>query len=200
MKLVREAGGVKTTIMDDRMQRAPAFLFDSAREAREFGAWLHEHFDDVKEAAEQTTRSGKLQDIEQYTASRILFCRFNYTTGDAAGQNLTGKATAVACEWIRAHYPKLEHYFLESNLAGFMSGANNNGAHSANGITAIFIATGQDVANVAESSAAYNYGELLPDGNLYFSVTIPSLIVATYGGGTGLATQRECLELMGCYG
>jgi hydroxymethylglutaryl-CoA reductase (NADPH) len=77
MKLVREAGGVKTTIMDDRMQRAPAFLFESAREAREFGAWLDEHFDEVKEAAEQTTRSGKLEDIEQYTASRILFCRFN---------------------------------------------------------------------------------------------------------------------------
>ena len=41
-----------------------------------------------------------------------------------------------------------------SNLGGFMSGVNNNGAHSANGITAMFIATGQDVANVAESSAA----------------------------------------------
>jgi hydroxymethylglutaryl-CoA reductase (NADPH) len=34
----------------------------------------------------------------------------------------------------------------------------------------------------------------------HYSVTIPSLIVATYGGGTGLATQRECLELLGCYG
>ena len=42
-----------------------------------------------------------------------------------------------------------------SNLGGFMSGVNNNGAHSANGITAMFIATGQDVANVAESSAAF---------------------------------------------
>ncbi|HEY6778654.1 MAG TPA: hypothetical protein VI122_19260, partial [Thermoleophilaceae bacterium] len=49
----------------------------------------------------------------------------------------------------------------------------------------------------AESSAAYNYGELQPNGDLYFSVTIPSLIVATYGGGTGLATERECLELIG---
>jgi hydroxymethylglutaryl-CoA reductase (NADPH) len=250
MRLLREAGGVTTTVIADKMQRAPAFIFESAREAREFAHWLDDHFDEIKQMAESSTRSGRLRDIEKYSASRILFCRFNYTTGDAAGQNLTGKATAVACEWIRANYPKLEHYFLESNFAtdkkssqvnmlrtrgkrvvaeatiprgliqeimhadtellwrarlvsnlgGFMSGANNNGAHSANGITAIFIATGQDVANVAESSAAYNYGELLPDGDLYFSVTIPSLIVATYGGGTGLATQRECLELMGCYG
>jgi hydroxymethylglutaryl-CoA reductase (NADPH) len=250
MRLLREAGGVTTTVMDDAMQRAPAFLFENAREARAFSAWLDEHFDEIKEMAGATTRTGRLRDIEKYSASHILFCRFNYTTGDAAGKNLTGKATAVACEWIRANYPKLEHYFLESNFAtdkkssqvnmlhtrgkrvvaeatvpsgliqdimhadtellwrarlvsnlgGFMSGANNNGAHSANGITAVFIATGQDVANVAESSAAFNYGELYGNGDFYFSVTIPSLIVATYGGGTGLATQRECLELMGCYG
>jgi hydroxymethylglutaryl-CoA reductase (NADPH) len=87
-----------------------------------------------------------------------------------------------------------------SNLGGFMSGVNNNGAHSANGITALFIATGQDAANVAESSAAYVYAELRENRDYYFSITIPALIVATYGGGTGLATQRECLELLGCYG
>jgi hydroxymethylglutaryl-CoA reductase (NADPH) len=89
---------------------------------------------------------------------------------------------------------------LVSNLGGFMSGVNNNGAHSANGITALFIATGQDAANVAESSAAYVYAELRDNGDYYYSITIPSLIVATYGGGTGLPTQRECLEVLGCYG
>jgi hydroxymethylglutaryl-CoA reductase (NADPH) len=250
MRLLREAGGVKTTVIDDAMQRAPAFLFDSAREARDFSGWLKENFDEIKRVAESTTRSGKLRDIEQYSASRMLFTRFNYTTGDAAGQNLTGKATWAACEWIRANHPTLQHYFLESNFAtdkkssqvnmlntrgkrvvaeatiprdlireimhadvdllnrarlvsnlgGFMSGVNNNGAHSANGITALFIATGQDVANVAESSAAFNFTEVTPDGDYYVSITIPSLIVATYGGGTGLATQRECLEMLGCYG
>ena len=42
--------------------------------------------------------------------------------------------------------------------------------------------------------------QLLPNGDYYASITLPSLIVGTYGGGTGLATQRECLELLGCYG
>jgi hydroxymethylglutaryl-CoA reductase (NADPH) len=250
MRLLHEAGGVTTTIMDDRMQRAPVFLFESARQARDFRGWLDEHFDEIKAAAESTTRSGRLQDIERYTAGRMLYTRFNYTTGDAAGQNLTGKATAAACAWIAANYPDIQQFFLESNFAtdkkssqvnmlntrgkrviaeavipnalferimrsntelmyrarqvsnlgGFMSGVNNNGAHSANGITAMFIATGQDAANVAESSAAFVYAELRPDGDYYYSVTIPSLIVATYGGGTGLPTQRECLELLGCYG
>ena len=217
MRLLHEAGGVTTTVMDDRMQRAPAFLFASAREARAFRDWLDEHFDEIKTAAESTTRSGKLQDVEKYSASRILYTRFNYTTGDAAGQNLTGKATAAACKWIVEHYPDIEHFFLESNFAtdkkssqvnmlntrgkrvvaeavipdeligrvmrsstdlmfrarqvsnlgGFMSGVNNNGAHSANGITAMFIATGQDAANVAESSAAFVHAELRENGDYY---------------------------------
>ena len=250
MRLLHEAGGVTTTIMADHMQRAPAFVFASAREARAFNEWLDEHFEEIKGAAESTTRSGKLRQIERYSAGRILYTRFNYTTGDAAGQNLTGKATQAACRWITEQNDTIERYFLESNFAtdkkssqinmlktrgkrviaeatvpnelfhqimrsdsrlmyrarqvsnlgGFMSGVNNNGAHSANGITAMFIATGQDAANVAESSAAYVYAELRDNGDYYYSVTIPSLIVATYGGGTGLATQRECLELLGCYG
>jgi hydroxymethylglutaryl-CoA reductase (NADPH) len=250
MKLLHAAGGVKTTILDDRMQRAPAFLFPSAREAREFGGWLVERFDEIKAAAEATTTTGELIEIEQYSASRILYTRFDYTTGDAAGQNLTGKATQAACNWILENHGGIERYFLESNFAtdkkssqvnmlhtrgkrvvaeatipdalfrevmnssselmfrarqvsnlgGFMSGVNNNGAHSANGITAMFIATGQDAANVAESSAAFVHAELRENGDYYYSVTIPSLIVATYGGGTGLPTQRECLEVLGCYG
>ena len=44
----------------------------------------------------------------------------------------------------------------------------------------------------------YNY--VTSKGDLYYSITLPALIMATYGGGTSLATQRECLELMGCYG
>jgi hydroxymethylglutaryl-CoA reductase len=67
-------------VIDDRMQRAPAFIFRSAREAPDFGHWLTEHLDEIRAAAEQTTRTGRLQDIEQYPASRILFW-FNYTTG-----------------------------------------------------------------------------------------------------------------------
>src|SRR5437764_14398124 len=92
-------------------------MFKSAREARGFGQWLNEHFEEIKAAAESTTRSGSLEDIEQYFASRILFTRFNYTTGDAAGQNLTGKATQAACRWILEQYPGIEHYFLEAAFA-----------------------------------------------------------------------------------
>ena len=87
-----------------------------------------------------------------------------------------------------------------SNAGAFLVGAANNGAHAANGLTAMFIATGHDVANVSESHAGVAYTQLLPNGDYYWSITLPALIVATYGGGTGLASQRECLDMLGCYG
>jgi hydroxymethylglutaryl-CoA reductase (NADPH) len=87
-----------------------------------------------------------------------------------------------------------------ANLGTMLSGANNNGCHAANAITAMFLATGQDVANVSESSMGLLYSELTPESDLYLSVTLPSLIVATCGGGTGLPTQKEALEALGCYG
>ncbi len=62
------------------------------------------------------------------------------------------------------------------------------------------LGTTQDVANVAESSSAIVYTELTEEGGLYISITIPSLIVATFGGGTALPTQTECLEILGCKG
>ncbi len=250
MKVAREAGGVRATVLDDAIQRAPAFGFDSAYDGRVFGDWIIEHFDEIKEQAESSTGTGCLRDIEQYSASKYRFLRFNFESGDAAGQNMSGRATAAACEWISKNYEGIRYFQLESNFAtdkkasqvnimhtrgkrvvaeitlsdellqrelhtsaqamyrarqvsnlgGFMSGVNNNGSHSANGITAIFIATGQDVANVAESSAALAHAELREDGSYYYSITLPSLIVATYGGGTSLSTQREALELLGCYG
>ncbi|MDQ6651032.1 MAG: hydroxymethylglutaryl-CoA reductase [Actinomycetota bacterium] len=250
MRLLSECGGVKTTVVDDSMQRAPVFIFDDALQAREFGSWVEEHTDELREVAEATTRSGKLTYIGQYQVGCLRYLRVNYTTGDAAGQNMTGKATLAACEWAKANYPGGADYMLSGAIdtdkkhsqinmlltrgkrvvaegvikndilekmmgidtktvfeyrqigmiGGFMAGSAYNGAHAANALTAIFIATGQDVANISESHAGLTYTQLRDNGDYYWSVTLTSLIVATYGGGTGLPTQRECLELMDCYG
>ena len=85
MKLLRESGGVTTTIVDDAMQRAPVFVFKSAREAQIFGDWVKKNFAEIKWHAESTTIVGKLRDIQQFPASRFLYLRFNFTTGDADG-------------------------------------------------------------------------------------------------------------------
>ena len=100
MRLLSESGGVRTTVVGQFMQRSPAFFFDNALEAREFGDWIVENFEAIKRAAETTTRSGKLINVRQFAIGPVRNLRFNYTTGDAAGQNMTGKATRAACEWI----------------------------------------------------------------------------------------------------
>jgi len=82
---------------------------------------------------------------------------------------------------------------LQANAIGY------NG-HYANGLAAIFIACGQDVANIVNSAVGITNFEVDERGSLYASVTIPSLCVATVGGGTSLGTSRECLEILGCAG
>ncbi len=250
MKLLNANGGATCSVVDDAMQRAPVFVFSNAREARDFVKWVQDNLPKIREEAESTSRIAKLKYIDPYLANKFAYLRFNYSTGDAAGQNMVGRATFAACSWILEEYKNggIKNFYLESNLAtdkkasqvnvmhtrgkrviaeavikrntlielmrvepeqlayhwqvaqigSILSGANNNGAHSANGITALFIATGQDVANVSESSAGIAYTELTPEKDLYLSITIPSLIVATHGGGTKLATQLECLRILGC--
>lgn len=252
MKVLSLCGGVTCTVSADSMQRAPVFAFDNARDARDFVSWVEHNLDAIREVAESTSNIAKLVCIEPYLSNKFAFLRFNFVTGDAAGQNMVGRATFVACSWIldQPDAKDIRRFYLESNFAtdkkasqinimrtrgkrvtaeaiikrnileqhlrvrpesinahanvanvgAIMSGANNNGAHSANAITAMYIATGQDVANVAESSSGIFYSELTPEGDLYLSLTIPSLIVATYGGGTGLATQSECLDILACLG
>jgi hydroxymethylglutaryl-CoA reductase (NADPH) len=250
MKVLNLSGGVTCTVVADAMQRAPVFVFRDARGARDFVKWVNENRSRIAEEAESTSRVAKLQEIDSYLSNKFAYLRFNFSTGDAAGQNMVGRATFAGCSWILDNYPGVQRFYLESNFAtdkkasqinimrtrgkrvtaeaviprdvliqqmrvepetlayhynvanlgSILSGANNNGLHSANAITAMFIATGQDVANVAESSAGLMYAELTPQNDLYLSLTIPSLIVATYGGGTGLPTQRECLAVLGCEG
>ncbi len=252
MKVLHRSGGIKCAVVDDKMQRAPVFIFEEAIQARQFTDWLQANAEDIKAVANATDPFINLQHVDYYLASKFAYLRFNYSTGDAAGMNMVGKATFAACNWIlqNCDVVEIQRFFLEANFAtdkkasminmmrtrgkrvtaeavvkrdalqeimdadteslyqhykvatigSILSGANNNGCHAANAIAAIFIATGQDVANVSESSAGLLYCELTPEKDLYISITLPSLIVATCGGGTGLPTQKEALKTLGCYG
>jgi hydroxymethylglutaryl-CoA reductase (NADPH) len=72
--------------------------------------------------------------------------------------------------------------------------------HFANGLAAIFIACGQDVGNLPNCSVGITNFEVTDGGDLYASVTLPSLTVGTVGGGTGWGTARECLSVLSCEG
>ncbi len=92
------------------------------------------------------------------------------------------------------------NYWLSSTIGVIQSGAIGAQGHYANGLAAIFIATGQDVACVSEASVGITRMEITENGSLYAAITLPNLIVGTVGGGTSLPTQKECLQIMDCYG
>ena len=90
--------------------------------------------------------------------------------------------------------------FRYGHMGCTLAGVHGGNLQFANGIAAVFLACGQDMANVAESSTGAGLVEVTDQGDLYYSITLPSLVVATIGRGTALPTQRECLEIMGCFG
>jgi hydroxymethylglutaryl-CoA reductase (NADPH) len=85
-------------------------------------------------------------------------------------------------------------------MGGVQSGTLGVQGHYANGLAALYLACGQDVACVAESAVGVTRFEVTAQGALYSSVTLPNVMVGSVGGGTGLPSQRACLEMLGLAG
>jgi hydroxymethylglutaryl-CoA reductase (NADPH) len=95
---------------------------------------------------------------------------------------------------------ELKDFWKAAVTAGMKAGITGVNAHLANGLAAMFIACGQDVAQIVNSAVGILDLDVTKEGDLYASLHLPNLVVGTVGGGTSLPTQRECLELLGCYG
>ena len=250
-RLLTAAGGCTTLILYESVGRSPAFVFRTAAQAGRFLVWAAGQFDRFRDIAAGTTAHGKLIDMACILEGNHAYLHFDFTTGDAAGQNMVTLATQAVCETILEQSPvKAVRYYIESNLSGDKKASSRafNGArgrkvtaetvltaglvekhlhttpeameqywkmsviggvlsgtigvqgHFANGLAALYLATGQDAACVAESATGVTRFEVTEEGSLYASVTLPGIIVGTVGGGTGLPSQRACLELMGLAG
>lgn len=101
---------------------------------------------------------------------------------------------------LRSKPVAMADYWQMSAIGGVMSGTLGVQGHYANGLAALFLATGQDIACVSEASVGVTRMEVSATGDLYASVTLPNLIVGTVGGGTSLPCQAACLEIMGLQG
>ncbi|HVT60560.1 MAG TPA: hydroxymethylglutaryl-CoA reductase [Thermoanaerobaculia bacterium] len=249
MTTLTRAGGAVTRIYADENRVAPVFLLDGVAEARQFCLDLESRIEEIRTAAESTTRHGRLLRIECRPLGREVMVNFCYATGDAHGMNMIVKATDSACRWIAGHCGARRYYIFsgmdsekrasgslfaggkgkkviagarlpaalvraylhvtpdglrdlwQHTVAGHLqAGALGYNGHYANGLAALFIACGQDVANLANSAVGITHFEVVEGGDLYASVTLPSLTVATVGGGTALGTACECLEMLGCAG
>lgn len=106
----------------------------------------------------------------------------------------------IVNEVLKTTPEAMAQYWRSSTIGAVQSGSIGAQGHYANGLAALFLATGQDVACIAEAAVGVTRMEVTSTGDLYVSVTLPSLIVGTVGGGTSLPTQKECLEIMDCHG
>jgi hydroxymethylglutaryl-CoA reductase (NADPH) len=135
------------------------------------------------------------QDVEKRANARALI----------EGRGRTVVADAVipraSLRAIARTTPEAMSAILRSYSVGFAQLSTANWlVQSANGLAAVLLACGQDVAYVTECATGLLDLDVTRAGDLYASVYLPSLLVGTVGGGSAQGTAGECLALIGCRG
>lgn len=251
MKACRLSGGITTLCTAEGIQRCPSFKFLTIGEAGLFIKWTFDQMPKFKEIIKESSNFAQLNGLKSNLEGNTVILTFEYSTGDASGQNMVTFCTDNICQYILSEFSiKPQQWYIESNFSGdkkasavsfstyrgkkvtaevvitksivegvlkstpkaiadywqtstlgvLQSGAIGAQGHIANGLTAMFIATGQDVACIAESSVGVTRMEVTAKGDLYVSLMLPSMMVGTVGGGTGLGTQKDSLKMMDCHG
>lgn len=248
-RVCTHAGGIKATIIDERMTRSILVEGDSVHEVYQAYHAILQQKETLQTIVKETSRFAKLLDLNAQMIGSLLYLRFELLTGDAAGHNMVTLAADRMLDWILTTYPALRYVSISGNyctdkkvsavngllgrgknvvaevtiptmlcqrflkttpakivdlnikknllgsiVAGSLRTAN---AHFANMLLGFYLATGQDAANIVEGSQGIVHAELRGN-DLYFSVTLPNLIVGTVGNGKSLAFVQENLLLLGC--
>jgi hydroxymethylglutaryl-CoA reductase (NADPH) len=247
MRTIAAAGGCNAAVLEERLERTPAFVLADLPAAVAFAAWVRDHKPALVAAAERTSHHARCIGVDPLVEGNHVYLACAYRTGDAAGQNMVTIATAALCAYVCENAPQdVVRFFIEANLSGdkkasaramaatrgrrvsadvaiphtvlrerlhveperlaeywrlgavgaAISGTIGIQGHYANGIAALSLATGQDVACVAEAAVGITRFEVTDRGDLYASVTLPNVVVGTVGGGTRLPSQRAALELL----
>lgn len=250
-RVTKKADGIKTTIVSDCMTRSILLQATDAASALKIVNGLNGVRSELEKITMQSSRFTRLKDWHVQIVADLIYLRFVFTTGDAAGHNMATKAAELLQEWLLNKYPELKYVSISGNycvdkknsavngilgrgkyviaettiprqicieqlhaapeqivdlnikknligsiIAGSVRTAN---AHFANMLLAIYLATGQDVANIVEGSQGFTYAEV-HSGDLYFTVTLPNIIVGTVGSSKDFTFIKQNLELMGCLG
>ncbi|WP_024803529.1 hydroxymethylglutaryl-CoA reductase [Nocardia sp. BMG51109] len=241
--------GIAATVVDDRMTRSILLEADDAATALAAVGRLRDRFDELRDVVTAGSRHAHLIDMHHRITGNLLYLRFECTTGDAAGHNMTTQAADQLTAWILARIPGLRYGSVSANyctdkktsavngilgrgknvvteitvgreaveqrlhttadriatlntrknllgtvLAGGIGTAN---AHYANMLLGFYLATGQDGANIVEGSQGITYAENR-DGDLYFSCTLPNLVIGTIGNGKQHPHVESALSRLGC--
>ncbi|XP_062119242.1 3-hydroxy-3-methylglutaryl-coenzyme A reductase 1-like [Humulus lupulus] len=213
-KAIHLFGGATSVLLRDGMTRAPVVRFNSAKRASELKFFLEdpENF----ETLSIVFNSSQLP--MSFSSTSFMF--FYYMTGNFCSDKkpvavnwIEGRGKSVVCEAVineevvkkvlKTNIHALVELNMLKNLAGSaIAGAlGGYNAHTSNIVSAVFIATGQDPAQNIESSHCITMMEVINNGkDLHVSVTMPTIKVGTVGGGTQLASQSACLNLLGVKG
>ncbi len=135
------------------------------------------------------------QDVEKRANSRALYA--------GRGRNAIAEVVVPrkALEELARVTPEALVAIQASYAVGFAQlGTHNWLVQSANGLAAVLLACGQDVAYLPECSSGLLDFQVTPAGDLYASASLPNLLVGTVGGGSGKGTALECLKILGCAG
>ncbi|MBI4128235.1 MAG: hydroxymethylglutaryl-CoA reductase, partial [Parcubacteria group bacterium] len=164
--------------------------------------------------------------IEEKTGARCISVAGNYDVDKKPSwlNSIEGRGTKAWAEvtlpssvlrhTLKTSAQKIYDVWLAKCMIGSaMAGSMGYNAHFANVIAALFLATGQDIGHVGECSVGMTTCEVIHTSDvkevshiggekesLYVSIYLPDLMIGTVGGGTGLATQKEALSLLGVYG
>ncbi|BBP46590.1 hydroxymethylglutaryl-CoA reductase (NADPH) [Thiosulfatimonas sediminis] len=249
-RVAKHAGGIRVTLIDERMTRSILLQAPHAGIAAKHLSSIESRHAEMQAIVSESSRFAKLIDTHYQVVGNLIYLRLEFHTGDASGHNMATNAADKIIPWILAEYTDLRYVSISANyctdkkvsavngilgrgkyvvcectisekyckrflkttpqalvdlhikkdligsiVAGGLRTAN---AHVANMLLGFYLATGQDAANIVEGSQAINHAEVTPDGDLYFSTTLPNLIVGSVGNGKGLDFVRQNLELLGC--
>ncbi|NQX10302.1 hydroxymethylglutaryl-CoA reductase [Microbacteriaceae bacterium VKM Ac-2855] len=242
-------GGIRATLVDERMSRSVLFEVDNAGDALLALREIEASLPDLQDVVRQTSKFAQLIEVHSQIVGNLFFLRLEFRTGDAAGHNMVTLASDALMPYLIQRWPQLRYGSISGNycsdkkatavngilgrgknvitemtipraiverflhttpekivalnvrknligtiVAGGLRSAN---AHYANMLLAFYLATGQDAANIVEGSQGVTHAEV-HDGDLYFSCTLPNLIVGSVGNGKGLGFADENLARLGC--
>ncbi|WP_207063845.1 hydroxymethylglutaryl-CoA reductase [Motiliproteus sp. SC1-56] len=248
-RVTKLAGGIRATLVDDRMSRSVLLEARDAGQALVALNSLKSRLPEMNEQVGRSSRFARLIDMHSQQVANMIYLRLEFTTGDASGHNMVTHAADQLIPWILEQYPSLSYVSISANycsdkkatavngilgrgkyvvtevtiprelclrrlkttpekvvelnikknligtlMAGGVRSAN---AHFANMLLAFYLATGQDAANIVEGSQGVVHAEVR-DGDLYFSATLPNLIMGSVGNGKGLDFVEENLANLGC--
>lgn len=249
-RVTHHSGGIRVTVMDERMSRSILLEAPDAGVARERLRHIQQRQDELQTVISESSRFAKLIDLNWQVVGNLIYLRLELTTGDASGHNMVTNAADKLIPWLLETYADLSYVSISANyctdkkvsavngilgrgknvvceatiprklcqrflkttpealvdlhikkdlIGSIVSGGlRSANAHVANMLLGFYLATGQDAANIVEGSQAINHVEVTADGDLYFSTTLPNLIVGSVGNGKGLEFVQQNLEQLGC--